>query len=199
MKSLVRTTRFTRGRLPHWEVEHGQYFVTVRCADSLPANIVARLKEIHDSLEQVGARSDVFERLQRQYFLTMEKYLDAGAGSAPLRHATAASTLISAFQDLKNEGVDVPHFCVMPNHWHALMAPLDGKSLDLCAVMTRLKGRASRAINLALDRRGPLWQREWFDRWMRDDVEWERCAEYIRQNPVKAGLARDWREHPWTR
>jgi len=44
-----------------------------------------------------------------------------------------------------------------------------------------------------------VWQREWFDRWIRDEAEWEKCVAYIRNNPVKAGLARTWVEHPWTK
>ena len=199
MRSLVKTTRFTRGRLPHWEVEHGQYFVTVRCHDSLPVEAVARLQEIQVSLRQIEARSEEFIRLQRQYFLTMEKFLDAGGGCAPLRRTEAAAALVASFAALTDEGVSVPHFAIMPNHWHALLAPMGAGSIDLHRVMTRLKGRSARAVNLALGQRGPLWQREWFDRWMRDEAEWGRCVEYVRQNPVKAGLVRDWREDQWTR
>jgi REP element-mobilizing transposase RayT len=199
MTSLVQTTRFSRGRLPHWEVAQGRYFVTVRCHDSLPREVVARLKEIQDSLRCVESRSPEFGRLQRQYFVTMEKFLDAGSGSAPLRRKGAAAALVAAFAALADESVSVPHFTVMPNHWHALLESIGADSIDLHGVMTRLKGRTARAVNLSLGRRGTLWQREWFDRWMRDDAEWSRCVDYVRQNPVKAGLVRDWREDPWTR
>jgi len=65
--------------------------------------------------------------------------------------------------------------------------------------MKRLKGRTAKRIRGALGGSGAFWQREWFDRWMRDDAEWERCAAYIRNNPVKAGLAEKWEAHPWTR
>ena len=34
---------------------------------------------------------------------------------------------------------------------------------------------------------------------MRDATEEGRAADYIRQNPVKAGFVRDWREWPWMR
>jgi hypothetical protein len=34
---------------------------------------------------------------------------------------------------------------------------------------------------------------------MRDESEWERTVEYIRRNPVKAGIVREWAEHPFTR
>ena len=198
MFARVQTTRFTRGRLPHWEVEGGRYFVTVRCHDSLPREVVARLQEIQESLTRVEPRSDEFIGLQRRYFATTEKYLDAGGGSAPLRRTEAASALVASFAGLAEEGVSVRHFAIMPNHWHALLAPIGEASIELHGVMSRLKGRSSRAVNLALGWTGTLWQREWFDRWMRDDAEWERCVEYVRQNPVKAGIVRDWRDDPWT-
>lgn len=199
MFARVQTTRFMRGRLPHWEIEGGRYFVTVRLHDSLPREVVTRLAEVHQSLQNIEARSSEYVRLQRQYFLTMEKYLDAGVGSAPLRHDVAAKVLAEAFAGLRQENVDVPHFTIMPNHWHALLEPVGEHQVNLHDVMTRFKGRTARAINRALDRHGVLWQREWFDRWMRTEAEWNRCRDYIRQNPVKAGLVRDWREDPWTR
>jgi len=173
--------------------------VTVRCHDSLPAEVVARLQEIQQSIQQVESQSEESVQLKRRYFLMMEKFLDAGGGKAPLRRPEAAEVLVAAFAALNQEGVSVPHFAIMPNHWHALLSPLGAGSINLHAVMTRLKGRTARGVNLALGRGGPLWQREWFDRWMRDNAEWSRCVEYVRQNPVKAGLVRDWREDLWTR
>ncbi len=198
MAFLVKTTRFTRSRLPHWEVEGGRYFVTVRCHDSLPHDVVARLQEVNLSLQRIGAASPEFTRMQRQYFLTMEKYLDQGAGACLLRRTDAANALVSCLASLEADGALVPHFTIMPNHWHALIAPVVGKTLDLYKVMAQLKGRSSRAINEVLGRRGPLWQREWFDRWMRSEEEWVKCRDYIRQNPVKAGLVKDWQGHLWT-
>jgi len=64
--------------------------------------------------------------------------------------------------------------------------------------MKRLKGRTARRIRALLGGRGPVWQREWFDHWMRSDAEWEKCVAYIRNNPVKAGLAPIWSDHRWT-
>ena len=54
---LVETTSFRRGKLPHWEIKGGRYFVTVRLADSLPRDVVARLQEIHHSLSAVKSAS----------------------------------------------------------------------------------------------------------------------------------------------
>jgi hypothetical protein len=73
MPHVVHTTRFTRGKLPHGEVENGRYFVTVRCHDSLPTEAVARLAEIHATLQSTEAQSEQFAAEQRRYFQTMER------------------------------------------------------------------------------------------------------------------------------
>jgi len=179
-------------------VEGGRYFVTVRCHDSLPEEIVARLSEIHTALRAVASHSAGFIALQRQYFLTMEKYLDAGHGHPWLASSAAAEIIADELCSLCNRDVDVPHYTIMPNHWHALLVPTSDCVPSLSRIMRTIKGRSARRINAALGRTGTLWQREWFDRWMRDDAEWSRCVAYIRQNPVKAGLVHTWPEHPWT-
>ena len=37
-----------------------------------------------------------------------------------------------------------------------------------------------------------------FDRWARTDGEAIRMRDYIRQNPVRAGLVSHWEDYPWT-
>ena len=43
--------------------------------------------------------------------------------------------------------------------------------------------------DVVLGRRGPFWQSESYDHWVRDDKELEGIIAYINENPVKAGLA----------
>ncbi len=193
------TTRYTRGKLPHWEVQDGRYFVTVRCADSLPLNVNERLQEIHESLRLVEPRSESFAALQRIYFRTLEKYLDTGAGECRLRDNRAAQIVVSELTGLEEWKIKVSHYSIMPNHWHALIHPSADCIHPLGKIMGRIKGRTARGINLLSGKTGPLWQREWFDRWMRTDAEYEKCARYIRNNPVKAGLVSNPDEHPWTK
>jgi putative transposase len=128
-----------------------------------------------------------------------EKFLDAGLGESWLRTPVAARILCDYFGHLTEEGIQVPHYSVMPNHWHALIESREGQNIDLHAVISRIKGHTSRAINKVVGRIGPLWQREWFDHWIRDEAERKRCIAYIRMNPVKAGLVQNWTDHAWTR
>ncbi|MDI1335487.1 MAG: transposase [Lacunisphaera sp.] len=196
---MPRTIRFTHRHLPHWEVADGRYFVTVHCADSLPKEAVLRLKELTEALHLIAPRSGRFAALQREAFRTLEKYLDRGHGSCPLRLAPAATIVREEFATLSDWGVAVPHFTIMPNHWHVLLVPAPDCPHSLSAIMKRLKGRTAKCLRATLGGRGPVWQCEWFDRWMRSDAEWEKCVAYIRNNPVKGGLVQTWPEHPWTK
>lgn len=199
MPSLRQTIRFTRRNLPHWEVQGGRYFITVRCADSLPVKAVGRLVEIAKSLASIEPNSEAFSQLQRRYFLTLEKHLDAGAGFCPMLNVGCAQAVVNELTALKEWNVQVLHFSIMPNHWHALLVLPQESSPSLSAILKRIKGRTGRQFNQLLGRSGSVWQREWFDHWIRDEPEWNKCVDYIRQNPVKAKLAPMWSEHPWTR
>ena len=113
---LVQTTSFRRGKLPHWEIENGRYFVTARLADSLPAAVVTRLQAVHQSLQSIGAQSTQFTQLQREYFAVMEKYLDAGSGACLLSQYPLAQTVSEELLRLEEWDVMVPHYSIMPNH-----------------------------------------------------------------------------------
>lgn len=82
---------------------------------------------------------------------------------------------------------------VMPDHVHALFSLFPDVTLPW--VMFRMKGASSRAVNIALERRGPLWNLESFDRVLRRDENVEAVARYIIANPERAGLEEP---YPWT-
>jgi len=200
MRDLRETKNFWRTRLPHWEIEQGVYFVTIRCANSLPLQAQARLKEIKDTVESLDANSDQFKLFQREVFATCEKYLDSGYGFCPFEHGNAAQQLIVDLESCSEEANWlVPNYCVMPNHIHLLASPIDSQSPDLHKYLSRLKGRSARNINKILNRTGAFWQTEWFDRWIRSESEFEKSVRYIRNNPVKAKLVDTPDKYPFTK
>ncbi len=88
----------------------------------------------------------------------------------------------------------------MPDHVHLLIRPLEtvsGKYIALAKIMKTLKGVSARKINCQLSSIGPVWQKESFDRIVRDDEEWREKYEYIRGNAVKAGLTENPQDYPW--
>ena len=65
--------------------------------------------------------------------------------------------------------------------------------------MKSLKGASAREANRILSRTGEaFWQAESYDHWVRDETEWNRIANYIEENPVKAGLVRRAADYRWS-
>jgi REP element-mobilizing transposase RayT len=84
---------------------------------------------------------------------------------------------------------------VMPDHVHVL-ATLGPNEL-LYRRLQVIKGRSARYINALRNRSGALWQPESFDRILRRDEDLVKKAEYIANNPVRAGLVERANEYPW--
>lgn len=87
----------------------------------------------------------------------------------------------------------------MPDHVHLLLRNVAGKNHLLNEHLGILKGCTAREANRILRRNGNLWMDENFDHWCRTDEKVKTAAEYIRQNPVKAGLVSRPEDWPWTR
>src|SRR6266481_1972180 len=77
MTRKPKTTAFWCGRLPHWEVEDGRYFVTIHLAGSIPVQGRDRLRQIAEQLRQLPEHYEPDRlRLQRRIFDEMELWLD---------------------------------------------------------------------------------------------------------------------------
>jgi REP element-mobilizing transposase RayT len=198
MEFKLKTKQFWRSQLPHWEVESGYYFITIRCAGSLPKAVTLQLKEISQSLAQIDASNDGFRNLQRRYFQTVEKYADTHGGFCPFTNAECAENIVERLAELANVGWEVPHYTIMPNHVHFLTkTELDSE--DMKPTLSEWKGKTSRESNQVLDRAGAFWQRDWFDHVVRHEVELTRIIDYIQQNPVKAKLCQNWQDYPYVK
>lgn len=89
---------------------------------------------------------------------------------------------------------------VMPDHVHVLARPLpspEGGVLSLGQILHSIKRYTARIINQRKGIRGSLWQDERYDRIVRDDKEFLEKWNYLRNNPVKAGLSPTPEEYPW--
>ena len=93
-------------------------------------------------------------------------------------------------------------FClvVMPDHVHMLMQPLeksDNKFWSLSSILHSMKSYSSKQIPKVMKHIGTVWQDERHDHIVRDEREFQVFWEYIRQNPVKAGLSVTPEEYPF--
>jgi putative transposase len=86
-------------------------------------------------------------------------------------------------------------YCLMPNHLHLLAQGLS-RSADLLSFIESFKHKTSFHFH---DKTGKtLWQVSFFDHIIRNAEDFSDCAEYIRLNPVRAGLARRPEDYPFS-
>ncbi len=84
---------------------------------------------------------------------------------------------------------------VMPDHVHWLMQ-LRYDNLSRC--MQRFKSRSARAFNLLHDTCGSsVWQRGYYDHCIRSQEALQTHAQYLIENPVRAGLVTAPEDYPY--
>ena len=106
-----------------------------------------------------------------------------------------AELIISSLDYLRQSGdIRLLAFCIMPDHYHALLFLVGQRSLS--EVMNSLGKYTARRLNRILGRCGQLWEEGFHDHRCRDDDDIEDRMAYIEHNPVRAELAaraEDWR------
>ncbi len=103
---------------------------------------------------------------------------------------------------LKENGhkFDLHTAVVMPDHTHLLLSSLrdvNGLNFSLPQIMHAVKGTSASKVNVLLGRSDPVWQEEFFDHVLRSNESLVEKADYICQNPVRAGLVNAAGEYRW--
>jgi REP element-mobilizing transposase RayT len=175
----------SRGYLPHWDHPGMIQSANFRLGDSLPAKVIAEWKCEIDLLPENNQSAALRRR--------MEEYLDAGHGNCWLRRAEIARLVQEALLHFDGDRYRLLAWCVMPNHVHTLVETQEG--FPLADIVHSWKSFTGHEANKILSRTGEFWQRDYFDRYVRDAEHYERVVAYIEENPVKANLAKiktDW-------
>jgi putative transposase len=203
--------------LPHWYVTGAVHFVTYRLAGTIPLAVHEKLRnEMLQRLRQKPSdekkRTDHRARMHKQFFAKYEDYLDGNRSIDWLARPKVAAVIRANLYHHNNTKYHLLAYCVMPNHVHVLLQPIEngqapqpaptediGETVDsrgpLAAIMHSLKSYTANEANKILGRSGQFWQHESYDHWVRDDDELARIVDYIAYNPVKAALAD--RPHQW--
>jgi REP element-mobilizing transposase RayT len=176
---------------------------------------IERLKLKADSPE-IQAHSNKLREFHRQWFRKFEDILHkAETGPTWLGDDRVAEIVADALHYRDGNILRLDCYCIMPNHVHVVFAPylserelreirspeslaFMSKNPPLDAIMKSLKGYTAWEANRVLGRKGTFWERESYDHVVRDDAEYDRILKYVLNNPVKAGLVKDWRQWKWS-
>lgn len=120
--------------------------------------------------------------------------LDTGISTGILLNPKLASIVRDSLLFYNNRKYYLHAWVVMPNHVHVLVSPNLGELIR--KTVGAWKGYTAKLINQELGRTGVVWQREYFDRYIRSERHFVITKSYIEQNPVASGLVRsslDWK------
>ena len=108
------------------------------------------------------------------------------------RHERWAKLMQATLDHYDSHGYTLHAWVIMPDHLHLLITPLE--SLEKAVQL--FKGGFSYRAKRELGWNGAVWQPGFTDHRIRDDDDWQKHADYIRQNPLRARLAEDGVPYP---
>ena len=182
---------YSRGYLPHCDAPGALQAITFRLADSLPLEVRQRMKR------EIACYPE--DRKVREWRSRIELWLGTGHGSCLLGKPECARVVAEAFQFFDKERYDLLAWVVMPNHVHLVIRQYENWALG--GLVQSWKGFTTKKINEICGNTlyEKIWQRGFWDRFIRDEHHFEATLQYIGNNPVKAGLVSSPSEWPWLR
>jgi type I restriction enzyme R subunit/putative DNA methylase len=171
--------------LPHFDQPGLIQHVCFHLADSLPQVTIERIRWQLRLMPAARRRVELSRRVH--------ELLDAGIGDCLLRRPELARIVESALEFGDGRRYRLLAWSIMPNHVHVLIELLPGWPLG--KVVQSWKRHTTRESRSVLAQQGGeglitdgLWQKDYWDRFVRDEQHLERVVSYIDNNPVSAGL-----------
>ncbi len=151
-----------------------------------------------------GIRMDFSSR--RRIRLDPEIYATAGppcfvtvctkGKDAVFSHRQLAEDLVALLKTLcEVHEMPLYAYCIMPDHAHFLLSA--SRTKDIIGFVRDLKSRSTR-IAWQHGYRGRIWQRSFYDHFLRQDEDCRLVADYIIHNPVRNGIVRQWSDYPFS-
>ena len=107
----------------------------------------------------------------------------------------AADIVLSSLQWFEKQGkFRLDAAVVMPDHLHFVGALYRD---FLARIMQSIKGYTAYKINKLFKRKGSFWQPQYHDHAVRKGEDLNEVVLYTLQNPVRAGLVKDFHDYPY--
>ena len=107
------------------------------------------------------------------------------------------SLLLAAIEESRRKlAFSLYGYVLMPDHWHALIGV--SNPLTVSRVVQNIKWISARRLNRHRSRTGPVWQHQFWDRFVRHDKEFGHRLAYMHLNPVRKDLVKHPEDWKWS-
>lgn len=138
----------------------------------------------HESTDEYLLKLSSQNLKTRELQYSIDKYLDNSNSGAYLNENVLQITK-GYLLNLEKHLCEVVAFSIMPNHIHLLLI----QHTDIAKIIQHIKGGLSFLINKELNSKGTFWQKDYFDKAIRDEKQFLLTLRYIQNNALKAGLS----------
>ncbi|MDD2229084.1 MAG: transposase [Candidatus Cloacimonetes bacterium] len=190
--------------LPHMFDIDKPIFFTFRLKFTLPKHVLEdynkQINEWHTQFQTMNEpeKANALKTKDHQLFVWFDELIAKSSETPQILHRDDICKIIAEallFHDKVR--YQLLAYCIMPNHVHVLIYPKKQETGEIyppARITYTWKTYTAKAINKLLSRQGSLWQKESYDRMVRDEKELYNTVDYIAQNPVNAGLVEDWKD-----
>lgn len=203
-----------RRNLPHFHAGGQVFFITSNLKGTVPKMSLTRyyddmqnLRTEIDNAKERKADEKLIKQLQKEYYYLKNRHLDLidnlmakdVSSEINLNQPEIRQIMFDAFRYFEGKRLENHAYCVMKNHFHWVMQLYErdenGKGQVLQDVMKVIHGVTAKKINILENKTGrTVWQGEAFETTIRNDRHWYNAVMYTINNPVKAGLVKNWWE-----
>lgn len=202
---------FYRRHLPHFQQPGQLYFITWCTKDAVPPKALnsysIQLMQIKSKIEEAKRNNeseDTICLLKAELYIIRKKYMKAFDDLLHLQtkyiidlsKSENTKIIIDALCFWEGKRIKNYAICVMSNHVHWVLKVLNkdenGNLVYLQDILQSVKRFSANRINFSEKCTGSLWHNESYDTTIRDELHLENAVNYTLQNPVKAGLVKNW-------
>ncbi len=144
----------------------------------MPPRILALMRKLNPNLTELRNHATHWQLPSAAYFLTWRVRADTPALTPIERDAVSASVTF-----FHRQRYQLYAYVVMDDHAHAILRPQGEYSLS--RTMQTLKSYTTRELWRLGIRQGAVWQKDYFDRIIRNENDMLEKMQYILNNPFK--------------
>jgi putative transposase len=163
---------------------------------------ITKMVNFKNSISEVDQQEKII-LAQKEYFIALKKYRLAYDKilnttkllSINLTREKNRHIIEEALHFWQGKRIENHAWCIMSNHFHWILTvkKKDDENIYLEDILHSVKRFTANSINKIENHSGQFWEHESFDTTLRSPEHFYNAMNYTLQNPVSAGLVKNWR------